>query len=547
MAMTVSSRSWGVRAASLLLLATLNALVGPSVLGGPLPASAADPCAPGGNKIACENSKPGTRAWDDVVGAGDDSIQGFATDISVNVGQRIDFKIDTDASAYSVTIFRIGYYQGLGGRQIATVTPSAPLPQNQPQCINDLTTETVDCGNWAVSASWNVPSTAVSGVYVALLKRSNGDSSHITFVVRDDASTSEVVFQTSDPTWQAYNTYGGSNFYRGGAHGRAYKLSYNRPVNTRDGVGGRDFFFSNEYPLVRFLERNGYDVSYLAGVDSDRRGNLIKNHKVFLSVGHDEYWSGAQRANVEAARDAGVNLQFLSGNEVYWRTRYEPSLDSSRTPYRTLVTYKETWDYAKTDPSTEWTGTWRDPRYASKAQGGNLPENALTGTMYMVNHDDLALTVGAEEGKYRMWRNTSLTSLAQGTKATLAPHTVGYESNEDIDNGSRPAGLVRMSTTTGPTPEYLRDYGNTVTPGTTTHNTTLYRAPSGALVFSAGTVQWTWGLDGEHDSPARRRACRHPHAAGTGQPARRHGCPADHAHVRPGGHAPGRPTRPDRR
>ncbi len=74
---------------------------------------------------------------------------------------------------------------------------------------------------------------------------------------------------------------------------------------------------------MRFLERNGYDVSYMAGVDTDRYGALLKNHKTFLSVGHDEYWSGAQRANVEAARDAGVNLQFLSGNEVYWRTRYE--------------------------------------------------------------------------------------------------------------------------------------------------------------------------------------------------------------------------------
>ena len=42
--------------------------------------------------------------------------------------------------------------------------------------------------------------------------------------------------------------------------------------------------------MVRFLERNGYDVSYIAGVDTDRRGALLTNHKVFLSVGHDEYW-----------------------------------------------------------------------------------------------------------------------------------------------------------------------------------------------------------------------------------------------------------------
>ncbi len=68
-----------------------------------------------------------------------------------------------------------------------------------------------------------------------------------------------------------------------------------------------------------------------------------------------------------------------------------------------------------------------------------------------------------------------------------------------MDNGFRPAGLIRLSTTTGTTPQYLQDFGNTVQPGNTTHSTTLYRAPSGALVFSAGTVQWTWGLDQEHD------------------------------------------------
>lgn len=483
----------GAFVAGLLAMAGLAAL--PSA-----PAHAA-PCTTGGNAVVCENSKPGTppSVWD-VRGAGDSSIQGFSTDISVNVGQRIDFKIDTDASAYDINIYRIGYYQGNGARKIASVTPSAALPQTQPQCISDPTTELYDCGNWAVSASWAVPADAVSGVYIAHLVRDEGRSSHITFVVRDDASRSDVVFQTSDTTWQAYNTYGGSNFYWGGALGRAMKLSYNRPMATRSGIGGRDFFFSNEYPMVRFMEQNGYDVSYMSGVDTDRRGALLKNHKVFLSVGHDEYWSGAQRANVTAARDAGVHLQFLSGNEMYWRTRWEPSVDSSRTPHRTLVTYKETWDRKKSDPAAESTATWRDPRFAPSVQGGNSPENELTGTMYMSNYTDLALKVSAAEGKYRLWRNTSLANMSSGT-ATLAPHTIGYESNEDVDNGRRPAGLVRLSTTTGPTPEYLRDYGNTVTPGETTHNLTMYKAPSGALVFSAGSVQWTWGLDGTHDSP----------------------------------------------
>lgn len=453
------------------------------------------------NEIACENEKPGAgpSEWD-ITGAGDDDIQGFATDISVDRGNRIDFKIDTDARAYSITVYRTGWYQGLGARRIATISPSASLPQNQPACLSNAETELFDCGNWAVSASWNVPSAAVSGVYVALLERADtGGRSHIIFVVRDDDSDSDVVLQTADTTWQAYNGYGGSSLYFGKQNGRAYEASYNRPFSTRADNSGRDFYFSSEYAQVRFLERNGYDVSYLAGVDTDRFGELLLNHRVFISVGHDEYWSGRQRTNIQAARDAGVNLQFLGGNDGYWRTRYAPSADASATAYRTLVCYKETRSNAKIDPATEWTGTWRDPRFAPTSAGANRPENALIGTLYMANHNDLAITVSSAEGKLRLWRGTSLANLAAGTSAELAPHTIGYESNEDVDNGWRPPGLIRLSTTTGPTPEYLQDYGNTVRPGTTTHHLTLYRAASGALVFSAGSIQWPWGLDQEHD------------------------------------------------
>ena len=463
-------------------------------------ANAAGECSAGSNPIVCENSKQGTdpSVWD-IDDAGDPTIQGFSTDISVNVGSRVDFKIDTTAANYTIDIYRTGWYQGLGARFIDSVPPLHQPQAKQPACITDTATEIYDCGTWSVSASWNVPTTAVSGVYVALLTRPDtGGTSHITFVVRNEASHSAVLFQTSDPTWQAYNTYGGSDFYQGAAHNRAYKISYNRPFATRGLAEGRDFYFSSEYAQVRFLERNGYDVSYFSGVDTDRYGSLLTNHSVFLSVGHDEYWSTGQRANVEAARDAGLNLQFLSGNEVYWHTRYEPSADQSNTPYRTLVSYKETWSNAKIDPSPTWTGTWRDPRFASPANGGGKPENSLTGTSYMANSDDLAIAVTAAQGKTRMWRNTGLSSMS-GASTSLAPHTIGYESDEDVDNGFRPSGLVRLSTTVGETPEYLQDFGNEVLEGTTTHNVTLYRAASGALVFSAGSIQWAWGLDQEHD------------------------------------------------
>src|SRR5262249_54091675 len=152
----------------------------------------------------------------------------------------------------------------------------------------------------------------------------------IPFIVRDDGGQSDIVFQTSDTTWQAYNTWGGHSLY----DGTSTAVSYNRPITTRYGDGAgfgpqpqTYLFCDGEYSAIRWLEANGYSVSYISGVDTDRNGAELLDHKVFLSVGHDEYWSGAQRANVEAARDAGVNLAFWSGNEMYWKTRWAPSID----------------------------------------------------------------------------------------------------------------------------------------------------------------------------------------------------------------------------
>ena len=434
--------------------------------------------------------------------SGDPSIQGFATDISVNRGQTVSFKVDTNATDYRFDIYRLGYYGGLGARKIATVTPSATLPQSQPACLNDAATGLIDCGNWAVSGSWAVPADATSGIYLAKLVRTDtGGASHIVFIVRDDASVSDLVFQTSDTTWQAYNTYGGKSLYFPSQSERAYKVSYNRPFNTRSVDDGQDWLFNAEYPMLRWLEANGYDVSYTSGVDSDRNGALIQNHKVFMSNGHDEYWSAGQRANVEAARDAGVNLAFFSGNEVFWKTRWETSIDASGTPYRTLVSYKETHDNAKIDPSAEWTGTWRDPRFSPPADGGR-PENALTGTIFTVNDgpgSTTSIVVPEAEGKMRFWRNTSIANLAAGTSATLPLGTLGYEWDEDLDNGFRPTGLIRLSNTTVTNINVLQDFGSTFAAGTANHALTLHRTTSGALVFGAGTVQWAWGLDANHD------------------------------------------------
>jgi hypothetical protein len=481
-----------------------------TVWGGSASAQVVDPCAPVENPVVCENSKTGNpqSEWD-VSGAGDSNIQGFATDISVDQGQTVHFKVDTTYSAYHLDIYRMGYYAGLGARKVATVSG---LAQDQAACLQDAPSGLTDCGNWAESASWAVPADAVSGIYFAKLVRDGGasDGSHVFFIVRDDDGGSDLLFQTQDTTWQAYNQYGGKSLYQSDTGGpgtnpaRAYKVSYNRPLTVR-GPTPEDSPFNAEYPMVRWLERNGYDISYFTGVDSARFGSEILEHQAFLSVGHDEYWSGTQRTNVTAARDAGVDLAFFSGNEIFWKTRWETSIDGSATDHRTLVCYKETHAGAKIDPEPNvWTGTWRDPRFSPPADGGN-PENGLTGTMFRVNSGSSAIEVPAAEGKMRLWRDTSIANLAANQTATLSDSTLGYEWDESPDNGSRPPGLIYNSSTTRSGVEVLLDNGSTFGPGTATHHLTLYRDPNGsgttddALVFGAGTIQWSWGLDAEHE------------------------------------------------
>ena len=111
--------------------------------------------------------------------------------------------------------------------------------------------------------------------------------------------------------------------------------------------------------MIRFLERNGYDVSYTTRRRRrPHRGSLLLNHKIFMSSGHDEYWSGDQRANVEAARDAGVNLAFFSGNEMFWKTRWEPSIDGSNTavPHAGHATRRPTPTRIDPQDPPTWTG-----------------------------------------------------------------------------------------------------------------------------------------------------------------------------------------------
>lgn len=467
------------------------------------------------NPIVCENQLPGTpqSVWD--VTQPSTTIQGFADPFSVNVGGAINFKIQTSAASYKVDVYRMGYYGGNGARLVTSLTPNISVSQGQPACNTNTVTGLVDCGNWGVSASWKVPTSAVSGVYFARIYRTDGTSgaNQIPFVVTNNASHSKIVFMTSDETWQAYNDWGGYNLYHGGTTGspwccdwqnpgRAVQVSYNRPFATRsDTPAGQDFFFYAEFPMIRFLEKNGYDLSYVSQIDVAQSGaaTMLEQHKVLINAGHSEYWDAADRANVTAARDAGVSLAFFTGNTMWWKTRWTSSQYGSE-PFRTLVSYKESLDSAQSDPADPptWTGAWRDPRFSPPADGGQ-PENALTGQLWTVNCCSYADQVPAAYSKLRLWRNTAVASLASGQTYTMPPDTLGYEWDSDVDNGFRPPGEIDMSQTCAKVNEKLYTVTEELVSDNACNSLTLYRAASGALVFDAGTVQWAWGLDSDHD------------------------------------------------
>ena len=488
-------------------------------------AHAADPCGTGSNPIVCENSKTGTPMEDWFAPNAYGNVQGFTDQVSYQAGQTVQFKVQSPV-AYHVEVFRLGYYGGDGARQLSTAaqaaatypanftrdgTPGSPPdntvvdgePQGKPlQCAGN-SAGLIDCGNWPATASWTIPGDAVSGLYIANFDQVDGNGvMPYPFVVRNDSSHSAIVVQTDDETWQAYNKWGGRNLYDGDGpapDGRAYQVSYNRPLD----IGGDNGVYGSEFEMLYWLERNGYDVSYLSGLDVSTRPADLANHTMFMSSGHDEYWTQDQFTNVLNARKAGVNETFFSGNEVSWKTRFAPSIDGTSTSGRTLICYKETkLELASPDgipdPTSTWTGAFLDPGGAAKGDTYQ-PQNVLTGSLFTVNgYRSDAITVPGAYARLRLWRNTTVASLTPAQTATFPVGTLGYEWDSDIaDSPTRPAGQIDLSSTTVDITDgkYRLDYGNTYGNGTATHNLVEFRDPtSHALVFGAGTVQWSWGL-----------------------------------------------------
>ena len=167
------------------------------------------------------------------------------------------------------------------------------------------------------------------------------------------------------------------------------------------------------------------------------------------------------------------------------------------------MSYRESLAGAKIDPSPIWTGSWRDARFSPPADGG-LPENAVTGTFFGVKCCTAAAAISVPQAVagQPFWRNTRIAALTPGTTTQLAAGSLGPIWDEVPSSPDQPPGVSQLSLTTLTVTERVLDEGSSFGPGTATHAIALHRDPSGAWVFSAGTAQWSWGLDGTHDGGA---------------------------------------------
>lgn len=447
------------------------------------------------NSIFLENQKPGTTNWQ-ITNYGTTEIAGYADAPSVNKSSSLPIKVSLgQPGQFKIDIYRLGYYKGKGGRLI--VSSGTLNGISQPACSFDSDTRLIEC-NWSTSYTVAVGSNWVSGLYVAKLTDLATDKqSQVWFVVRDDSNNSDIVFSSCFNTFQAYNNAGGySVYFWNSIDGqRGHKVSYDRPFAQTNATSAwqYDSMTRHQRHMAYWLESQSYDVTYITNLDIQNNPQLLKQHKVYLSVGHDEYWSMAERDAVEQARDSNppVNLAFFSANSCYWRVRFENST-ANNVANRVMVCYKNA-----SDPVLPTT----------KFRLLNRPENALLGVMYTgERYFDLYDTSSnlynpSYSGFNSIVTNSSdpyyaNTNLGNGS---ALPELVGFEWDAVVNNGFTPNNLVVLSESPViPDPWIDQD----LPPGTNTtvSHTVRYTANSGAEVFATGSIHWMLGLDSSFSS-----------------------------------------------
>ena len=449
--------------------------------------------------ITHENQLLGTSKWTLGAEKGTSSqIQVYASAPAVNPGQSLSLYVSThdEGTRYTISIYRMGWYGGYGARLMMQVgllpghvqgyyDTSQHTLVNCATCLVDSSTGLVEA-NWHPSYTFQVPTTWTTGLYLAKVVDEHNYQMFVPFDVRGNTHARYVVV-TPDTTYQAYNNWGGYSLYEaeGNSAGKhedsnshhGVKVSFDRPYTPEQGTTQ---VLDYEIDAIRWLERQGYDLSYISDVDLHEHPRWLLDHQAYLSLGHDEYWTREMRDGVEYARDHGVGLAFMGADAAYWQMRFEP--DSAGRPDRTIVCYKVSsiMHTLEHDPlygkdNTRVTSQWRDPVV-------NRPENALLGVMFSGYID-------RESGF--PWRvnpqaNSPLlqdTGLQNGKEYGCG--LVGYEWDHAFNNGFSPGVLHILGTSSTRDVNNKPDYSNT----------TYYIAPSGAFVFASGSIYWELALD----------------------------------------------------
>ncbi len=443
------------------------------------------------NPIVIENQQPGSGGWLIEGNTGSDAvgqIRAYMSAVSVNKGGNIDFRVSVNpAQTYTIDVYRLGWYNGAGGRLMQHIGPLNGT--QQPTCPTDATTGMIEC-NWAVGYTLATQTSWTDGLYVAVLTNAQNYQTYTHFVVRDDSRNAALMFQVTDNTWQAYNDYPydsktGKSLYAFNSFGpntvggssAAVKVSFDRPYNYDGdcGVWGH-CVLANDLNWVRWLEMSGYDVTYTSDLDAHLNATRLLSFKGIIIGVHSEYWSKAMYDNFIATRDAGVNLFFSGADAVYWQIRYEPS--SSGVPNRVIVCYRDATLDPNTDPSLE-TVLWRDPPL-------NRPEQALMGVMF-------TNVVGSNaQGVYPPYivnNSSNWVYAGSGFKnGDSVAGIVGYEADRQISGYTLPTAVTGTYTLLSHSPF-------TASSGADYSNSSIYQAPSGAWVFASGTINWAYALD----------------------------------------------------
>lgn len=450
-------------------------------------------CGNPANPTVAENCRPGTPGWR--LSRADGRIEGFFDETSVNRGEEAVLRLRTQDPRYRVEVYRTGYYGDVGARRVARTPERVAATQPDPHA--DLRTGLVSASNWTVSERFDTADWP-SGVYLAKMISSGGSDDHAIIVVRDDDRESDALYLLSDTTFQAYNYWGDYSLYAGGDDDpRAIRVSFDRPYgNSR--FGQADWYLRAEHCLVRWLEAQGYDITYAGAFDVHRLGaRRLGARRTWISGGHNEYWSQRMRDGFSASVRSGVSLAVMGANTCYWRVRFEEDPWTSR-PDRVMVCYKEGEASATVrgmgplrDPA-EPTGMWRDP------DGADDPENSLLGVMYRGENlrRNYPLVVPATAAADPLWAGAGLGLGTGDGPLSIGRELVGWEWDGVVDNGRTPTGL-RVLTATPVTGDLRGTTGSVDGEGASVSNCTAYRAASGAMVFATGSMLFAWGLDRE--------------------------------------------------